>query len=85
MPASFESIKPVNLDFPWLQAFTVAALRSDGTVADFTAGSAVGEASRRELEAELSPLSVTWLALEHGLTVARVPAQNSQQIKSLKS
>jgi len=69
----FELLRPTNLGFSWLEAFTVSARRVDGSRADFMAGSEAGEACRRELEAKLDSLAVTWLALEHGAKAVGIP------------
>ncbi|MCL1846788.1 MAG: polyphenol oxidase family protein [Coriobacteriia bacterium] len=62
----FPVIEPTNLNFPWLLAFTTLAEHREERF-DFMAGK--GEAQRRELEAALAPMAVTWLTLEHGATI----------------
>ena len=58
----FSIVKPQSFSYPWLFAFTTLA-EHDGAAVDFMAGKC--EDRRRELEACLAPLSVTWLTLEH--------------------
>lgn len=65
-----------------LFAFTTLAQQQDGSVASFKARH--DEASRRELEAALAPLQLSWLKLEHANRVARIP-EELQDPESLKA
>ena len=52
-------------------AFTTLAQRKDGTDASFRTDE--NQQARRELEAVLAPLNLTWLALDHGDHVVDIP------------
>jgi len=68
--------KPSYEDWEGFVAFAVLGQGPDGTRASFKAED--DEPSRRELEAMLTPLKLTWLSLEHGRTVARIPSFDEQ-------
>ena len=70
--SKYSVVKPLSLEYPWLVAFTTLAERN-GRRVDFTAGTC--EAERRELESVLAPLSVAWLALEHGARIIEMGSE----------
>ena len=71
----FLMVQPPFDDWKGFLAFTILALRPDGTSVSFKA--VVDEVSRRELEAALAPVRLTWLSLEHGNKVVEIAPRDA--------
>ncbi|MDR1082304.1 MAG: polyphenol oxidase family protein [Coriobacteriales bacterium] len=72
----FPHVAPQSFSLPWLIAFTTLARREEESSETFDFAAGKGEKCRRELEAAIAPLDVTWLSLEHGAKIVTLNSDN---------